>query len=315
MPENDLTSDRTSAKRKTTRPNEPAGVLADSNIVFGRPVAPVSDATISDRETIDTIEKPVADAVLTATFPVQEKTDTLETVTYTVQPSVVNPHVIAITAPQSPFTEEFRVLRTQILHHSQKETMRSIVVSSIGPSEGKSVTALNIAWLMAQSNGKKALIIDADMRRPSISKYLSLNPKVGLSHLLTGKTSFKNSLIRLEPSGLCFLPAGEVREDISELLSGDNFKDILEEAYQHFDFVIVDTPPISLFSDSALMTNFADKALLVIRTNQVRFNDVGRILEAFPKEKIFGSVLNDSEESLMHGGYYDYTSYYKTKGD
>lgn len=315
MPENDLTSDRTSAKRKTTRPNEPAGVLADSNIVFGRPVAPVSDATISDRETIDTIEKPVADAVLTATFPVQEKTDTLETVTYTVQPSVVNPHVIAITAPQSPFTEEFRVLRTQILHHSQKETMRSIVVSSIGPSEGKSVTALNIAWLMAQSNGKKALIIDADMRRPSISKYLSLNPKVGLSHLLTGKASFKNSLIRLEPSGLCFLPAGEVREDISELLSGDNFKDILEEAYQHFDFVIVDTPPISLFSDSALMTNFADKALLVIRTNQVRFNDVGRILEAFPKEKIFGSVLNDSEESLMHGGYYDYTSYYKTKGD
>lgn len=307
------TSTNTDEKRQV-KANEPVGVLADKNILIGRPLNEVQmkDDVAVVEKVVPTVSQP-HDSVVPGAFPVSSKG--LTPVNHTIQPSMVNSHVVAITDPQSPYTEEFRVLRTQIIHSGQKEQVRSIVVSSIGPSEGKSVTALNMAWLMAQSEGRRALIIDADMRRPSISRYLSINPKVGLSHVLTGKAVFESSLINLEPAGLCFLPAGEVRDDISELLSGDNFLHLLEKAYEYFDIVIIDTPPISLFSDSALITNIADKALLVVRTNQVRYSDVGRILETFPKEKIFGSVLNDSEESLMHGGYYDYSSYYKRNGE
>lgn len=310
---NDRKEQSVGVKNGDGRPNEPAGALAEGNLVIGRPVAPVSTNESAKVETPAVAYSTTNDAVVSGAFPVADKG--IEPVSYVVQTSAINQHIIAITEPNSSFTEEYRVLRTQILHSSQKERVRSIVVSSLVPSEGKSITALNIAWLMAQTDGKKALIIDADMRRPSIAKYLSINPKVGLSHILAGKAAFKNSLIRLEPSGLCFLPAGEIREDISEFLSGDGFRDMLQEATEYFDFVIVDTPPISLFSDSALMTNIADKALLVIRTNQVRYNDVGRVLETFPKEKILGSVLNDSHESLLHGGYYDYSSYYRKAGE
>ena len=295
-------------------PNRPAGVLADREMRIGKPVLPVELRHDNIVEDLNAKTSEFARDV-PVNRPVEAPRETERPVVeFKVEPITVNPHVVAITDPQSVYAEEFRVLRTQIIHRSHKERLRSIVVSSVGPGEGKSITALNLAWLLAQSDGIKALIIDADLRMPSIARYLSINPKVGLSHILTGKTSLSNSIICLQPAGLHFLPSGKTRDDVGELLSGSAFHEILEEAYHSYDFVIIDTPPLGLFSDAALMANAADSALLVIRTNQVRYKDIDRILETFPKEKIIGSVLNDSEESLLNSGYYGY-SYYKRSGD
>lgn len=295
-------------------PNRPAGILADREMRIGKPVLPVElrrDDVVEDRD-------PITDEFI-QNIPINRPVEVPReierpVVRFKVEPITVNPHVVAITDPQSIYAEEFRVLRTQIIHRSHKETIRSIVVSSVGPGEGKSITALNLAWLLAQSDGIKALVIDADLRMPSLARYLSVNPKVGLSHILTGKSTLATSVICLEPAGLHFLPSGKTRDDVGELLSGSAFREILEEAHRTYDFVVIDTPPLGLFSDAALMANAADSSLLVIRTNQVRYKDIDRILETFPKDKIIGSVLNDSDESLLNSGYYGY-SYYKKSGD
>jgi Mrp family chromosome partitioning ATPase len=93
------------------------------------------------------------------------------------------------------------------LHKSQKQKLQSIVIASVGPSEGKSITALNLSWLLAQTSDVRALIIDSDLRMPSLTDYLGIEAETGLSDVLEGTSSLTDSIVRLEPAGLHLLPA------------------------------------------------------------------------------------------------------------
>ena len=148
---------------------------------------------------------------------------------WNVEAERVEPRLVAISHPQSSYCEEYRSLRTQVLHKSQRQKLQSIVVASINASEGKSVTALNLSWLLAQTDGVKALIIDSDLRMPSPTDYLGIETDKGLSHILSGRANLCESIIRLEPAGLHLLPGGEARNDVAELISGPKFKEILRE--------------------------------------------------------------------------------------
>jgi capsular exopolysaccharide synthesis family protein len=222
----------------------------------------------------------------------------------------VNPRIVAITQPNSAYCEEYRSLRTQILHKSQKQKLQSIVVASVGPSEGKSVTALNLSWLLAQTDGISALIIDSDLRKPSLTDYLGIETKIGLSQVLEGNCSIRDAIIRLEPAGLHLLPGGESRYDVAELLSGQKFKEILDQIREMFDYVIIDAPPLGIFTDAAVLINHADGALLVVRANQTAFKGLERVLEMLPRDRMIGAVLNQSEDTLISDSYY-YNNYYK----
>ena len=101
----------------------------------------------------------------------------------------VEPRLVAITQPHSNYCEEYRSLRTQILHKSQRQKLQSIVVASVNPGEGKSVTALNLSWMLAQTDGVKALIIDSDLRMPSLTDYLGIETDKGFSDILSGKAT------------------------------------------------------------------------------------------------------------------------------
>jgi Mrp family chromosome partitioning ATPase len=151
-------------------------------------------------------------------------------VSWTVEAERVEPRLIAITSPHSTYCEEYRSLRTHVLHKSQKQKLQSIVVASVSPSEGKSVTTLNLSWLLAQTDGVRALVIDSDLRMPSLTDYLGIETDKGLSEILAGKASLRDSIIKLEPAGLHLLPGGEARSDVAELISGPKFKEILREA-------------------------------------------------------------------------------------
>lgn len=229
----------------------------------------------------------------------------------TIDTERVNPHLVAITQPDSPYCEEYRSLRTHVLHKSQKQKLQSIVIASVGPSEGKSITALNLSWLLAQTSGVSTLVIDSDLRMPSLTDYLNIKAEIGLSEVLEGTSSLEDSIIRLEPAGLHLLPGGRARSDVAELLSGAKFKEILREAYTMFDYVIIDAPPLGIFTDAAVLINHADGAILVVRADHTSYKDIERVLESLPREKMLGAILNQSEETLTRENYYNY-GYYKS---
>ncbi|MFL6466967.1 MAG: CpsD/CapB family tyrosine-protein kinase [Pyrinomonadaceae bacterium] len=227
----------------------------------------------------------------------------------TVNPLSADPHAVSITQPQSIYCEEYRRLRTHLLRHSKLETLQTIVIASVGVGEGKSITALNLSWLLAQTEGVSALLVDCDLRRPSMAGYFGLKVSEGLSDVLDGKRQLTESIIKLEPSGLFLLAGGKPRMDVAELISGSMFPDILEEARSIFDYVIIDAPPLSIFTDAAVLINQADGALMVMQANQTNYKDVDRVLESIPKERVLGVVLNKSDESLIKDGYYGYSDY------
>jgi len=215
----------------------------------------------------------------------------------------VEPRLVSITQPHSSYCEEYRSLRTHVLHKSQRQKLQSIVVASVNPSEGKSVTALNLSWMLAQTDGVKALIIDADLRMPSLTDYLGIETDKGLSDVLDGSTSLTDSIVKLEPSGLHLMPGGEARHDVAELISGPKFREILREAREMFDFVIIDAPPLGIFTDAAVLINHADGAMLVVRAGRTKYKNVDRIMDTLPKDRMLGVVLNQSDEVMSESQY------------
>jgi capsular exopolysaccharide synthesis family protein len=207
----------------------------------------------------------------------------------------VEPHLVAITEPRSPECEQFRILRTHLLQAREREGKRAFVITSAGVGEGKTLTALNLAWLLAQTDGATALVIDADLRRPCTADYLGIEAEYGLSEVLTGEIKLAAAILKLQPSGLHLLPGGAAREDVAELLSGPRFGRLLDEARKLFDYIIIDAPPLGVFTDANLLINRADAALLVVRASKTRYALVGELLEQLPRERMLGVVLNRAE--------------------
>src|SRR5436309_5720975 len=216
----------------------------------------------------------------------------------------VEPHLLAITEPRSPGCEQYRSLRTRLLQAGERQRMRAFVITSAGIGEGKTLTALNLAWLLAQTDGVRALIIDADLRQPCAADYLGIETGYGLSEVLTGQTRFTEAIVKLEPSGLHLLPGGAAREDVAELLSGPRFGRLLDEARKHFDYIIIDAPPLGVFTDANLLINRADAALLVVRASKTRYSVVERLLEQLPRERMLGVVLNRAATRTDTAAYY-----------
>ena len=113
---------------------------------------------------------------------------------YTISAARVEPHLVAITQPRSAYNEQFRSLRTRILQAGEHQQMRTLVITSAGIAEGKTLTALNLAWLLAQTEGVRALIIDSDLRRPCATNYLGLDLPVGLSEVLGGEVRLEDAI-------------------------------------------------------------------------------------------------------------------------
>jgi capsular exopolysaccharide synthesis family protein len=231
-------------------------------------------------------------------------------VTFDVSPSRVEPHLIAVSQPRSAYTEQFRALRTKILEAGERMQMRAFVVTSAGIAEGKTLTALNLAWLLAQTEGIRALVIDSDLRRPCATDYLGIDAQLGLSEVLGGQINLEDAIVRLEPSGLHLLPGGRPRDDVAELLSGPSYARILSEVRRMFDYIIIDAPPLGIFTDANVLMSKADAGLLVVRAGKTRYSVVDKLLEQMPREKVLGVVLNRTQEQPDESPYYYQHRYY-----
>jgi capsular exopolysaccharide synthesis family protein len=245
-----------------------------------------------------------------ATLGAAEATRAGGFITFDVSPSRVEPHLITVSQPRSAYTEQFRSLRTKVLEAGERLQMRAIVVTSAGIGEGKTLTALNLAWLLAQTEGVRALVIDSDLRRPCATDYLGIDAQVGLSEVLGGQLRIEDAIVRLEPSGLHLLPGGRPRDDVAELLSGPSYARLLTEVRRMFDYIIIDAPPLGIFTDANVLMSRADGGLLVVRAGKTRYSTVDKLLDQMPKERLLGIVLNRTEEQPDESSYYYQHRYY-----
>jgi protein-tyrosine kinase len=233
-----------------------------------------------------------------------------EFMSYTISAARVEPHLVAITQPRSAYNEQFRSLRTRVLQAGEHQQVRTIVLTSAGIGEGKTLTSLNLSWLLAQTEGVRCLLIDSDLRQPCATHYLNIDLSVGLSEVLGGEVALEDAIVQLQPAGLYLLPGGRARDDVAELLSGPTYARVLKEARRMFDYVVIDAPPLGIFTDANVLIDKADGALLVVRSGKTKYAIIDRLLEQLPRERMLGVVLNRADAELDSTSYYYEHRYY-----
>jgi capsular exopolysaccharide synthesis family protein len=207
--------------------------------------------------------------------------------------------------------EQYRRLAAALHQHSELTGLKVVMVTSAAVGEGKTLTAANLALTLSESYKKKVLLIDADLRRPSVHEVLSLPNASGLTDAL--KTGDRSRL-RFQTLSPLFsvLTAGRPDSDPMAGLVSETMSKILTEAAEQFDWVIVDTPPVALLPDANLLAAMIDTALLVVSANATPYPLVARAVQAIGEQRILGVVLNRMAHAEMIGSYnyYGYGGYY-----
>ena len=215
--------------------------------------------------------------------------------------SKVDPNVVAYFDPKALITEQYKILRTNMLSINKGKPPRIFVVTSSLHSEGKTVTSLNLAVCMSQAVDKpKVLLVDADLRRGRVAKYLGVQQKIGLTEILSKKAKFDETLFHLDIENLTFITSGAIPENPAELLASQEMKDFLAEAKSQFDFVLIDTPPIIAVTDSGIVGGQTEGVLMVVQAGRTQRGIVKRAEELLNQAhvKILGHVLTNIEYHL-----------------
>ncbi len=215
--------------------------------------------------------------------------------------SKVDPKIVAYFDPKALITEQYKILRTNVLSVSKGTRPKVIVVTSSVHSEGKTVTALNLAMTLAQSTQKpKVLLVDADLRRGRIEKYIGVKQKVGLTEVLMQKNQFSDALFNIDIDNLTFIASGAVPENPSELLGSEKMKLFLSAMKREFDHIIIDTPPIISVTDSGIVGAQSDGVLMVIQAGRTQRGIIRRAEELLHQShsKVLGHVLTNIEYHL-----------------
>ncbi len=217
--------------------------------------------------------------------------------------------LITISRPQSQMSESYRALRTSLLLTSVGAPPKIILITSALPQEGKTTTSINTATVLAQK-GTRVLLIDADLRRPSIHKTLGMGPRAGLSNVLTGGTTVQQATVRsaLLPN-LFILPAGTPPPNPAELLASAQMVDLLAELREQYDHIVIDTPPTLSVTDAVVLSTRADAVVLVIRSGQTTKPALRRSRDILAQvnARISGVLLNAVD--LNSPDYYYYYEY------
>lgn len=219
-------------------------------------------------------------------------------------------YLISLKNPMAPISEAYRTLRTNIKYSSFDKEIKSLVITSSGPSEGKSTTACNLAIVMAQT-GNKTILIDCDQRKPRLHKIFAQSNECGLSNILTDEVEFKDAVYKTQIENLEMLSSGTKPPNPAELLSSEKMKRFLEALKEKYDSIIIDTPPIVAVTDAQLLSTYADGCVLVVASGQTDRNAAIKAKELLDKvgAKILGVVLNKvdiSNKGYYGAHYYDY---------
>ncbi|MBV9763882.1 MAG: CpsD/CapB family tyrosine-protein kinase [Acidobacteriaceae bacterium] len=216
--------------------------------------------------------------------------------------------------PREAPSEEFRTLRTRLNHLQSLQPLHTLVVTSASPAEGKSFTATNLAITQSQLADKRVLLADFDFRRPTVEKTFQIDSSPGISDYLLGKVRMGDIVRRIAGTNLYVMTAGEIVSNPLELLNLKECKLLLETAREHFDWVILDSPPLLFAADGNLLATMCDGTILVVRIGTTTFDSVTRALQSLCENNILGIVVNGARRGELYSKYNYYHNYYYAPG-
>lgn len=217
--------------------------------------------------------------------------------------------------PKNPAAEAYRVIRTGIQFAQAGKELQTIALTSCTPNEGKSTTIANLAVVLTQA-GKSVLLIDCDMRNPTVHKNFNLSNKVGLSSCISMGTALSDAVQKTSIEGLYALTGGVIPPNPSELLGSEQMKNVLQRAKEQYDYVLIDTPPVMPVTDALIVGRFVDGMILVIASAEVKVEMARDVKNQLVNAgaNILGVVLNKVRSE--HYGYgYGYYYYYGNDGE
>jgi capsular exopolysaccharide synthesis family protein len=207
--------------------------------------------------------------------------------------------------------EAYKTLRTNLIFTLPEENCKVIEVTSSLQKEGKSITAANLAISLSK-NGSKVILVDCDLRLPTVARKLRIEQKPGLTNLLFGMNKM-HDVINHHSSGIDVIPSGDLPPNPSEVLGSQNMKTTIEHLAQHYDYVILDTPPVGVVSDAAILSRYASGVMLVVRTGKTALENVRDAVDTLnlANANILGFVMTDANARKQYYDKYGYT--YKQK--
>ena len=231
--------------------------------------------------------------------------------------TILDDKLVSFFAPSSMVTEQFRRLRTHIIKPNMSTETKTIMITSAMPGEGKSLISINLAIIIALELQSHALLVDCDLRNPSVSRLFGLHQEKGLSNYLAGDAEINDLIMKTSIDKLSIIPGGPLEENPVELIGSEKMKNLINELKERYDdrYIILDTSPILATTEPTVLNQMADGIILVIKSGTTSREAVEQAIKALDKSKIMGVVLNNMEfktKALMqkHFGadhkYYDY---------
>jgi capsular exopolysaccharide synthesis family protein len=208
----------------------------------------------------------------------------------------------------NPVAEQFRTLRSRLTQMQAETQLKTLLISSALPDEGKSFTAANLAFSLSLRANTSVVLIDADMRWPRLHRLLGAPEEPGLSSLLAGEVT-ENDVFQSGPiEDLIFVPGGKRMTNAAELLANGKFPALLSRLSDQFDWIIIDSPALMPVSDGILLSNMCDASLLVVKAGKTQLDAASWAVTELRKKRLLGILLNCATEgrssSYYYGGYY-----------
>ena len=225
---------------------------------------------------------------------------------------VDNPLFAPLDDPNGLAAEQYKKLRSLIIRNASRDDFKnSLLVTSAVPSEGKSLTTLNLALSLARATDYSVVLIDTDLRNPQLHQMLDIEPKYGLVHYLREEVQVEKIMHKLGLGNLCLIPAGEIVQDPLALLTSMRMKNLVRELKSRYQdrFIILDTPPVLPFADLRVLGELVDNVLFVCREGHSNLDQIEQGLEAVSEFNLLGIVCND----MTMAQNVDYSHYYGVK--
>lgn len=216
--------------------------------------------------------------------------------------------LVTVTNMQSSSAEAYRTLRTNLIFSQSVRTLRTLVITSASPGEGKTTTAANLAVSFAQQ-GLRVLIVDCDLRRARLHRVFKTPREPGVTELVLGLETQESTVVETETVGLYVLPSGRLPPNPAEMLGGERMRSTLTKLTESFDMIILDTPPLLAASDASILATMVDGVLLVVRAGETEAEAGVQAIQQLNAvgARIVGAVLNDPDAKVArYGSYYHY---------